>query len=63
MPQVPLYILIKLQSIDSGRDLSDFNSQSNGYYYELQIKQQINDVGINKNEMGHLHKYLSYFGY
>ncbi|MET2046150.1 hypothetical protein ABXL62_09060 [Enterococcus faecalis] len=63
VPQVPLYILIILQSIDSGRDLSDFNSQSNGYYYELLIKQLINDVGINNNEMALLHNYLSYFGY
>ena len=63
MPQVPLYILIILQSIDSGRDLSDFNSQSNGYYYELLIKQLINDVDINNNEMALLHNYLSYFGY
>ncbi len=57
MPQVPLYILIILQSIDSGRDLSDFNSQSNGYYYELLIKQLINDVDINNNEMALLHNY------
>lgn len=63
VPQVPLYILIILQSIDSGRELSDFKSQSNGYYYELLIKQLINDVGIDNNEMSLLHNYLSYFGY
>lgn len=63
VPQVPIYILIILQSMDNGRELSDFNNQSNGYYYELLIKQLIMDVGVSNNEIATLNNYLSHFAY
>lgn len=63
VPQVPIYILIILQSMDNGRELSDFNNQSNGYYYELLIKQLVMDVGVNNNEISTMHNYLSHFAY
>lgn len=63
VPQVPVYMLIILQSMANGRDLTDFNNQSNGYYYELLIKQLITNIGINSNEMSMLHNYLSHFAY
>lgn len=68
VPQLPIYILIILQTmdneaIDNGRELSDFNNRSNGYYYELLIKQLIMDLKMSPNEMSTLHNYLSHFAY
>ena len=63
VPQIPIYILIILQTMDSGRDLTDFNNQSNAYYYELLIKQLIIDMGIGSNEISTLHTYLNHFAY
>lgn len=63
VPQVPIYILIILQSMDNGRDLTDFNNQSNGYYYELLIKQLVMSIGIDNNEISFLHNYLNHFAY
>lgn len=63
VPQLPIYLLILLQSIDSGRNLDEFNKQSNGYYYEMLIKETVIKVGINSNEISTLNNYLSYFAY
>ncbi|MBC2005564.1 hypothetical protein HCA78_17495, partial [Listeria booriae] len=64
VPHVPLYVLIILQSIDNKIDLAQFHNQSNGYYYEVLIKQLINSVGVNNNnEVATLHNYLNRFAY
>lgn len=63
VPQLPIYILIILQSIDNGKSLTDFNNQSNGYYYELLIKQLIVSVEKDANNISTMHNYLSYFAF
>lgn len=63
VPQMPIYILIILQSMAFDRDLTEFNNQSNGYYYELLLKQMLVDIGINNNEIATIHNYLSHLAY
>lgn len=63
VPQMPIYILIILQSMAFDRDLTEFNNQSNGYYYELLLKQMLVDIGISNNEIATIHNYLSHLAY
>ncbi|APB32124.1 STAND family AAA ATPase [Vagococcus teuberi] len=63
IPQVPLYLLIILQSIDSGKKSVDFDKQTNGYYYELLIKQLIYDIQIGSDDISTLNNYLKHLAY
>lgn len=63
IPQVPLYLLIILQSMDSGKNSVDFDKQTNGYYYELLIKQLIYDIELGSDDIGILNNYLNHLAY
>lgn len=58
IPQVPMYILVILQSLDNGSTMKDFQNKTNGYYYELLIRQLISDVGVSSNDIATLDNYL-----
>lgn len=63
VPKAPIYILVILQSIDNKNNLVEFNRQSNGYFYEIIIKQQLMNIGIGSNEIATLQNYLNHLAF
>lgn len=63
VPQVPVYILVILQSMDKNSDLDGFKDQTNGYYYELLIKTALVQVGVSTDSSTTLYNYLTELAY
>lgn len=61
VPQVPMYILIILRSIDDTDDIDRFKDQGNGYYYELLIKNALfsAESRLGSDKYGELLEYLT----
>ncbi|WP_125766349.1 metallophosphoesterase [Lapidilactobacillus wuchangensis] len=63
VPQVPIYILIILQSLSSGASKDAFRKQTNGYYYEVLITAALIRIGVSQEKTNTLFNYLSQLAY
>lgn len=59
VPEVPLYILIILQSISNDSNISQLEHQSSQFFYQVLIQNAILRVGFTQQLCQHLYNYLT----
>ncbi|MDP1442182.1 metallophosphoesterase [Priestia megaterium] len=62
VPTYPLYILIILQTLESGTP-HNFERSTNGYYYEVLIKQSLGKIQLSNEETDKMYNYLTEMAY
>lgn len=62
VPKYPLYLLIMLKTIESGTP-HNLDKSSNGYYFEILIKDSLASIEIENNETDKIYQYLTDFAY
>ncbi|EWG09311.1 metallophosphoesterase [Cytobacillus firmus] len=62
VPTFPLYILIILQTLESGTP-HNFERSTNGYYYEVLIKQSLGKIQLSNEETDKMYNYLTELAY
>lgn len=62
VPKFPLYLLIILNTIESGTH-HNLDKSSNGYYFEVLIKDSLASIKIENNETDKIYQYLTDLSY
>ncbi|GGI12569.1 metallophosphoesterase [Gottfriedia solisilvae] len=62
VPKFPLYLLIILKTIESGTP-HNLEKSSNGYYFEILIKDSLASIEIENNETDKIYQYLTELAY
>ncbi|MFC9542949.1 metallophosphoesterase [Lysinibacillus sp. NPDC056959] len=62
VPKYPLYLLVMLNSIET-RNSHDLEKSSNGYYFEVLIKDSLINLELEFNQIEKLYEYLTNFAY
>ncbi|TQR15502.1 metallophosphoesterase family protein [Psychrobacillus vulpis] len=62
VPRYPIYLLVILKAIESGNP-HNFDKSSNGYYYEVLIKDLLGTIQLANNETDKLYNYLTELAY
>ncbi|GEL05530.1 metallophosphoesterase family protein [Rummeliibacillus stabekisii] len=62
VPKYPLYIMVVLNSIES-QNTHNLDKSSNGYYFEVLIKDSLSNLEIDFNETEKLYQYLTDLSY
>ncbi|MFP4854693.1 hypothetical protein, partial [Paraburkholderia sp. BR14264] len=58
VPKYPIYLLIMLKAIENGQP-HDLSKSSNGYYFEVLIKDALSTIEIKNKDLDKLYTYLT----